>query len=126
MSHFSHITTKLAEKTYLMQALRQLGYKPQEGKLDVRGFRGARTQVDILVRTKHASYDIGFRKDGAHYACVADWFGLRDIQQEAFLQSLTQHYAAAAVKHQLAAKGFAITEERKEDGRLHLLLRRSA
>ena len=125
MSHFSHIKTHLLHKTYLLHALRQLGHIPEEGRLRVRGFAGRRTSVDIRVTPRNSDYDIGFRKEGNHYVCVADWFGLHGLNQDTFLKKLTQQYAAFAVQDQLAAQGFSVAEERTEQGRIHLLLRRS-
>jgi hypothetical protein len=125
MSHFSKIQTKISDEGYLLKALRDLGYNPVSGKLSVRGYEGSRTQVDIRIPSKNTCYDIGFRKQGEHYVCVADWFGLRGIKQDEFLENLTQRYASLIVKDQLIAQGFNLAEERQEEGHIHLLLRRS-
>jgi hypothetical protein len=125
MSHFSTLKTKITDERYLLQALRDLGYNPVSGKLSVRGYAGSRTDVDIRIASKTSGYDIGFRKQGEHYACVADWFGVRGINQRDFLESLTQRYASLIVKDQLIAQGFSLAEERQVEGRIHLLLRRS-
>lgn len=125
MSHFSKIQTKLTDERYLLQALRDLGYNPVSGKLSVRGYEGSRTQVDIRIPLKTSGYDIGFRKQGEHFVCVADWFGVRNVNQNEFLENLTQRYAGLIVKDQLVAQGFSLAEERQEEGRIHLLLRRS-
>jgi hypothetical protein len=126
MSHFSKIQTKLTDERYLLQALRDLGYNPVSGKLSVRGYEGSRTSVDIRVPSKTPGYDIGFRKEGEHFVCVADWFGVgRGIQKNEFLENLTQRYATLIVKDQLHVQGFALAEERQVEGRIHLVLRRS-
>jgi hypothetical protein len=126
MSHFTQIQTKLTDERYLLQALRDLGYNPVSGKLSVRGYAGSRTSVDICIPSKTPGYDIGFRKEGENFVCIADWFGVaRDIKKNEFLENLTQRYASLIVKDQLLAKGFSLAEERQEEGRIHLLLRRS-
>lgn len=125
MSHFTRTNTKLVEKRYLIQALRELGYRPQEGSLRVRGWGGNASRADICITPKESNHDIGFRKAGKAYICVADWLGVPGMSQESFLQSLTQRYARAAVQDQLSAQGFAVAEEKTVQGRIHLLLRRS-
>lgn len=124
MSHFSTIKTKLSDKNYLLQALRELGCRPEEGPVPVRGYGGSRSMVDIRIASKASGYDVGFRKEGPHYVCVADWFGVRGIEQQPFLQKLTQRYASIAVKDELAEQGFSVAEEKQVDGHIHLVMRR--
>jgi hypothetical protein len=115
---------QISQGPYLIKALRNLGHNPEEGSVYVKGYGGSRTPVDIRIRSKASGYDVGFRKEGSHYVCVADWYGVRGIQQETFLQQLTQQYASIAVKDQLASQGFALAEEKQVEGRIHLVLRR--
>jgi hypothetical protein len=124
MSHFSTIKTKLSDRDHLLQALCELGYRPEEGPVRVRGYGGSHSKVDIRIASKASGYDVGFRKNGPHYVCVADWFGVRGIEQQSFLQTLTQRYASIAVKDELAGQGFSVAEERQVGGRIHLVLRR--
>ena len=69
MSHFSRIKTQMVEKEYLLLALKDEGYSCEEGEhLNVRGYGGKQTPVDIKVSAKKfLSYAIGFRKDGQTY-----------------------------------------------------------
>ena len=91
----------------------------------MQGYLGNRTHVEIKVPTKNPEYDIGFRKVGGTYQCVADWYGLREIDQGEFFQQLTQRYAYHATRAKLVAQGFTLaSEEVREDGRIHLVLRR--
>ena len=125
MSHFTTIKTQMTEKEPLLQALKDMGYLPQDGGVEVRGYLGNRTHVEIKVPTKNPEYDIGFRKVGSTYQCVADWYGLREIDQGKFFQQLTQRYAYHAARAKLEAQGFTLaSEEVHEDGRIHLVLRR--
>ena len=125
MSHFSKIKTKISDKNCLIKTLLALGYCPEEG-LAIRGYQGSLTRVDIQIKPDAHGYAIGFRKEGENYVCVADWFGIRGIEQEAFLQKLTQQYAVEATKDRLLAQGFCLAEEKRVDGRIHLVLRRAA
>lgn len=126
MSHFTRIKTQMVEKQYLVQALRDLGYTCEEGDLKIRGFGGNHIAVEIKVATKGFSYDIGFRKVDNAYEVVADWWGVRGINQKQFLQQVTQRYAYRAARAKLEQQGFTlVTEESQKDGRIHLILRRT-
>lgn len=125
MSHFTSIKTQIVEKEYLKQALTHLGYSYQEGNVQIRGYAGNRTSVEIKVVTNNPSYDIGFHKVGNAYEIVADWWGIDDIQQEQFLQQLNQRYAYNAARAKLEAQGFSLVSEEVQEGeRIHLVLRR--
>ncbi|MBM3836039.1 MAG: DUF1257 domain-containing protein [Verrucomicrobia bacterium] len=124
MSHFTSIKTRMAQKEFLLKALKDLGYAPVEGPVDVRGYLGIRTSVEVKIATHNPEYDIGFRKVGETYQCVADWFGLREIDQTQFIDQLMQRYAYHATLAKLEEQGFAVAEETEKDGRIHLVLRR--
>lgn len=126
MSHFSRIQTQFKETKYLLQALKDLGFTYDEGDQQVIGFGGQKTPVDIRVPLK-LSYDIGFRKSGGKYEIVADWFGVRGINQKDFTQKLMQRYAYHATRDKMQQQGFDIVEEKVEDtGQIRIVLRRMA
>ncbi|HET92340.1 MAG TPA: DUF1257 domain-containing protein [Chloroflexi bacterium] len=108
--------TQMVEKEYLLQALQDLGYKHKEGgRL---GLFGAK--VDI----KAAGY-IGFRWVGGAYEMVSIGSAVRGPNE--LLQTLTQRYAYHVARAKLEAQGFTLAnEEVREDGRIHLVLRRMA
>lgn len=125
MSHFTRMKTQLGESEYLLQALHDLGYSPEEGGIEIRGYGGNRTRVDVKIATRNPGYDIGFRKAGNAYEMVADWWGIRDIKQESFLQQVTQRYAYHAARVKLEEQGFTLVSEEGQAGeRIHLVLRR--
>lgn len=127
MSHFTQIKTQMVERQYLVRALRDLGYTYQEGEVEIRGFAGKRTGVEIKIPTQHPDYEIGFRRAGETYEIVADWWGIHDIKQEQFQQQLTQRYAYHAARAKLEAQGFTLaSEEVQQDGQIRLVLRRMA
>jgi hypothetical protein len=123
MSHFTRIRTKIVEKQFLTQALQDLGYAYQEGDLMIRGYAGNRTPVEIKIPA--GSYDIGFHRQGDAYELVADWWGIRDIDERQFVERLTQRYSYHAARTKLEEQGFTLINEGVEqDGRVHLTLRR--
>lgn len=126
MSHFTSLKTQIVEKTYLKQALDDLGHRYEEGNLQINGYQGNKTTAEIRVFTKNSSYDIGFRKNGEGYEMVADWWGIREMNQQTFVQSINQRYAYHAATSKLAEQGFSlVSEEVEETGRIHLVLRRA-
>jgi len=126
MSHFSRIRTQMVSREFLLGALEDLGYEYACGKLEVRGFGGNRTEVEIRVRTKSPSYDIGFRRVGDRYEVVADWWGINDTTEKEFVERVVQRYVYRAARATLEREqGFSVVEEKVDDvGRIHLLLRR--
>jgi hypothetical protein len=125
MSHFTQLQTRMVDPDYLIAACRDLGFQCERGQLEIRGYQGARTAVEIRMPAANAGYDIGFRKRGDSYDMIADWWGIKDFKQEALLGQLTQRYGYHAARAQLAQQGFnLISETRETDGRLHLVLRR--
>lgn len=126
MSHFSRINTQMSDKKFVLMALKDLGFSYEEGEQEVIGFGGQKTQVDIRVPLK-MSYDVGLRKKGNSYELVADWFGVRGINQKDFTKKLVQRYAYHATREKLQAQGFAMVEEKTEEtGQIRIVLRRMA
>ncbi len=123
MSHFTRVRTQIVELAYLKQALDDLEYRYEEGRLKIRGFMGQRTPVDLKIHTQ--GYPIGFRKTGDAYELVADWWGVRGVNKQSFLQEVTRRYAYHAAREKLEAQGFAlVSEEVEENKQIHLVLRR--
>ena len=125
MSHITRVKTQLVEAEYITMALTDLGYEYATGKQAIGGFGAQRAEVDIKVKTK--GYQVGFRQTEECYELVGDWWGVKNIKREAFLQQVTQRYAYHATCAQLATQGFALAAETvDEKGSLHLTLRRMA
>jgi hypothetical protein len=117
----------MVEPEYIIAACHDLGFRCRQGAAEIRGYGGARTQVEIAMPTANQGFDIGFRRAGEHFEMVADWWGIGDINQQELLRQLTQRYAYRATRAQLAKQHFELVRETKEtDGRLHLVLRRLA
>ena len=125
MSHFTTVKTQIVAKEPLKQALTDLGLSYEEGSVEIRGYGGNRTRVDLRVPTRNPGYDLGFRKQGDAYELVADWWGIKDLKQDTFLQRLTQRYAYHVVKEQLQTQDFTVVEEEVQaDNTIHIVVRR--
>jgi hypothetical protein len=126
MSHFSRIQTQMSDKKFIFQALKDMGFTYQEGDQQVMGFGGQKSQVEIRIPLKF-SYDIGLRKKGTSYEIVADWFGVRGVNQKEFTNKLMQRYAYHATRAKLEQQGFDLIEETTEEtGQIRITLRRMA
>lgn len=126
MSHFTKIETRLIKKEHLVNALEDLGHDAKEGKVQIRGHNGQKTEVDVMIPTKTPRYDIGFKKEGDAYDIVADWWGIKDIKPEEFLKQVQQKYAYHAVRERMEEQGFEVVEEEnEEDNTIHMTLRRA-
>ncbi|HEY9089391.1 MAG TPA: DUF1257 domain-containing protein [Anaerolineaceae bacterium] len=124
MSHFSRLKTQIVEKEYLLLALKDLGYKVEEGPLEIKSFGVERTKVDLRIPLR-MSGDIGFRKVGENYEIVADWWGVRGVKRKEFADAVAQRYAYHATRAKLEQQGFTLVEEQTgEKGQIRMVLRR--
>jgi hypothetical protein len=125
MSHFTTIKTKLVQKEQLLKALDDLNINYEQGNISISGYGGQQTQVEIKIPTSNPGFDMGFCKQGNSYELVADWYGIKDIDQNKFMQDINQRYAYHVTKDQLEEQDFTIVEEEvQQDKTIHLTLRR--
>ena len=113
MSHFTRVRTKIHDVACLRQALDDLHYRYEEGRVQVKGFQGITENVELAVRTG-TNYDIGFRLQEEAYEVIADWWGVEryaKIEQQAFTDQVTQRYAYHKTVDELEARGFYIADE---------------
>lgn len=108
MSHFTTIKVQIKNSEILHQVLQELGYQV-ECNTTVRGYRGDTTQSEYVVRQKNG-YDLGFRRNGDNYEIVADFWGAKINQQE-FVNSITQKYAHKTLMATVQEQGFNVKEE---------------
>jgi hypothetical protein len=131
MSHFTTIKTSFTEAGPLEKALADVaarfGLSVVRKNTTVSGWQGKTTTADLVVSTRNAGYDLGFRQEAGHYALVGDWYGIKDIKQDTLNQALAQRYAYhATVQKLVEEQGFSLVEEeQQETGAIHLVLRRS-
>lgn len=115
----------MVERDFIVQSLKDLGYACKVGDLEITGYAGHRTKVEIVVPTPGPGFDIGIRKTGDSYEIVADWWGVEGVDEDVFIQKLTQRYAYNVARAKLEEQNFSLVkEEVDEDGRIHMVLRR--
>lgn len=125
MSHFTTLKTRIVSKEHLTQALEDLHIEYEEGNVEIRGYDGIKTPVEISIPTANPDYQVGFRKQGDTYELVADWYGIRDINQSEFVGRITQRYAYRVAKEQLEQQDFAVVEEEVQaDNTIRITVRR--
>ena len=127
MSHFSTVKTELRQLEPLVQALKDLGYSPDQSERPVRGYRGQTVTADLAVAMDNGG-DLGFRwndQTGA-YELVTDldlW--KQTIPVERFLSKLTQRYALNTVLAATSKEGFQVAEQTQtDDGSIELVVTR--
>ena len=130
MSHFTTLKTKFVAVEPLIKALDDVRAQFHLGAIRrnaaVSGWRGNTTTADLVLSTRHAGYDLGFRKQGETFELVADWYGITDYTQEKIVGAIAQRYAYHAVREQLSQQGFALVEEETtQEQAIHLVLRRT-
>ena len=120
MSHFTAVQVIFQNGPLLLAALQGLGYKV-ETNTNVRGYQGNQETAEYVIRQSNG-YDLGFRKKGDKYELVADFWGAK-IDQEKFVNSITQSYSHLLTKQNAESLGFSIeNEETREDGSIVLVL----
>ena len=127
MSHFSTVKTELRQLDPLVQALKDMGFPPEQVARPVRGYQGQTVTADLAV-TMQVGGDLGFRwnaQSGA-YELVTDldlW--KQQIPIERFLAKLTQRYALNTVLAATANEGFQVAEQTQaQDGSIELVVTR--
>lgn len=122
MSHFTTIKVKIKNGEFLHQVLQELGYQV-ECNTTVRGYLGDTTQAEYVIRQPNR-YDLGFRRKGENYELVADFWGAK-INQQAFVNKITQKYAHKTLMATVQEQGFNVEEEETlEDGTVRVVVGR--
>ena len=123
MSHFTCIKTKIKEKPYLIEALKELKYDVQENQLLINPEDHSHKQWNVEVAI---SDEIGFKWNGTEYELVAelDAWDL-DVPVSRFIEKVTQQYAKASVIDTVKEEGFTIAEETSNiDNKIELVVTR--
>lgn len=120
MSHFTTIKTQIKNGQILLQTLQQLGHTV-ETDTTVRGYRGISTNANYVIRRRNG-YDIGFVKKGEVYEAIADFWGV-DLNQQQFMQKVTQTYAQNVVLDYAQNHGYDVeSTETLEDGTVRVVV----
>ena len=121
MSNFTTIKVQIKNGEVLHQVLQELGYQV-ERNTSVRGYQGDTTQAEYVVKQSH--YDLGFRRRGENYELVADFWGAK-IDQQTFINSVTQKYAHKTLMATVHEQGFNVEEEETlQDGTVRVVVGR--
>ncbi len=125
MSHFSTIKTELRNFGNLAAALTEMGYEPEAGQQQLRGYRGQMVEAQLAIRQPNGA-DIGFRWNGSSYELVTDlqlW--KQNLPVERFLAQLTQRYALHTILAATQQQGFQVCEQKNTaDGSIELVVTR--
>ena len=112
MSHFTKVATKINDLVALKKALDQLGWKYEHaaGGVEVRGWRGQKTQAEMSIDM--GKYDIGVvKQEDGTYALEADWWGIettRGVKEEDVVKEVNAKYAYQRVVAALEDQGYQI------------------
>lgn len=122
MSHFTTVKVQIKNGDTLHQALSELGYKVECDR-KVRGYQGSTTQADYVIRQSNG-YDLGFRRSGETYELIADFWGAK-INQQQFVNAVTQKYAHKTLTKTVQEQGFNIeAEDVLDDGTVRVVVGR--
>ncbi len=122
MSHFTTIKVQIKNSDTLLQVMQELGYQV-ECNTTVRGYRRNTTQSEYVIRQSNG-YDLGFRRNGENYEIIADFWGAKIDQQE-FVNSITQKYAHKTLMAIIQEQGLDVEEEEVlEDGTVRVVVGR--
>jgi len=124
MSHFTEVKTKLKNKERIKKVLENLGFEvvtEEEGLengVNVRGYFDETISADFKILTK-SKYDIGFvSNDDGTYEVVGDWElmpKVSGIEQDLFVNKLSQEYAHETVKELAEQKGYSVEYVQSEE-----------
>ncbi|MTJ30638.1 DUF1257 domain-containing protein [Aphanizomenon sp. UHCC 0183] len=122
MSHFTTIKVQIKQGEVLLDVLQELGYQVEQNT-QVRGYMGDKTNAEYVIKQSNG-YDLGFRKNGEGYELVADFWGAKINQQE-FINNISQKYAHKTLMETIQTKGFNVEEEEVlADGTVRVLVGR--
>ena len=137
MSHYSEVQIEFRDGAALVAALDRFGFK---GKIEIHqeakslyGYQGDRReqQAHIIIRRQHvgtAANDIGFQRqsDGSYRAYISDFDQsvTGNNYGNAWQGRLKQAYGVEKAKAEAKKKGYRVTEQKQDDGRIRLVCRR--
>jgi hypothetical protein len=135
VSHYSEVQIELIDEDCLVAALARLGFK---GKVELHqeaqplfGYQGdVRAQkAHIIIRQHHvgpAANDLGFERqaDGKFRVWVSDYDVKYNKYDAAWMGRLKQAYGVEKAKAEAKKRGYRMSEQKLDDGRIRLVLRR--
>lgn len=113
MSYFREMKTNLKDEACIVDALKQMGYKPEvsETPQTVRGHYNEGRKAEIVLRKEDIKDggDIGLQKgkDG-NYKVIADTYVLHKFKLDKFSDELTQKYGEVKSVKIAKLRGFTL------------------
>ena len=135
MSHYTTIALEIRDRDALVAALGDLGLNVVEVHELPQHLFGYEADVrpekaEVIVRREHVgplSNDIGFRKtDAGTYEAIVSEYDQQNGYGQTWRNRLLQRYGRHVAVAKLAKKGFRVAREEIREGKLHVVLRRSA
>lgn len=136
MSHYCEVQIELRDEAALVAALTRLGFKREvievhQTQQTLYGYQGdARPQkAHIIIRRKHvgeAANDLGFERqaDGTYRIWVSGYDRAHNGYNDAWLCRLKQAYGIEKTRLEAKKRGYRVSEQKMDDGRVRLVLRR--
>jgi len=135
MSHYSEVQIEFTDEGCLVAALGRLGFKD---KVEVHkeaqalyGYQGdVRAQkAHLIIRREHvgrAANDLGFEKqaDGKYRVWISEYDQKYNKYDDAWLGRLKQAYGVEKARVEAKKRGYRVSEQKLDDGRVRLVLRR--
>jgi hypothetical protein len=135
MSHYSEVMIELTDEGCLVAALSRLGCV---GRVEVHreaqtlyGYKGdARPErANIIIRRQHvgpAANDLGFERqaDGRFRVWVSEYDQSHNGYNDAWMGRLKQSYGVEKARAEARKRGYRVSEQNLDDGRVRLVLRR--
>jgi hypothetical protein len=139
MSHYSEVQIEFRDGAALVAALVRLGINPEGIKVHkesqpLYGYQGDKREqrAHIIIRRQYVqayANDIGFERlmNGTYRVWISDFDRGTDGQGkygDAWLGRLKQAYGVEKAKAEARKKGYRVTEQKQDDGRIRLICRR--
>ena len=135
MSHYSEVVIEFTDEGCLMAALKRLGF---QGKVELHreaqplyGYQGdIRAQkAHLIIRRQHvgpAANDLGFERqpDGKYRAWISEFDQRQNGYGDAWLGKLKQAYGVEKARAEAKKRGYRVSEQQQDDGRIRLVCRR--
>ena len=135
MSHYSEVQIEFTDEGCLMAALGRLGFKDKvevhKEAQSLYGYQGdVRAQkAHLIIRREHvgrAANDLGFEKqaDGKYRVWISEYDSKHNGYNEAWIGQLKQGYGVEKARVEAKKRGYRVSEQKLDDGRVRLVLRR--
>ena len=120
MSHSTKVKTKIDDKSCLIKALCDKGWKSEqiltEGGLVCKAYYSREdTEVDILIKNENLSRgswgDLGFKKENGFYSIVIDGDNRKRTYNDSWFNDLKQRYTYHKVKKEAKRNGYKVYEK---------------